>query len=599
MNEDLKKTTREFPRNPGVYIMYDQDGSVIYVGKAKDLRSRVGSYFLGNNPVKTRVLMAKVDRIRYLVTANEYEALLLENNLIKEHNPRYNINLKDGKSYPVIRITADPYPRVFRTRRIVRDGSLYYGPYTDGWRMDSYLELIDKLYPLRKCRTSELKPRKNPCLYYHIGRCAAVCAGKTTREEYLRRVEAIKALLSGKTEEIRREMTETMHKAGAAQEYEKAAELRDALKSLDQIESEQRIVDFDPDVRDYIGYASRDELSSFVVFQMRDGKLAGNTVFHGEMPGSDEENLVEFVLQFYSSTSKAPDRLYTSSSLGDLDALKTFFRRELNTEVEIITPRSSRDAAVLRLCTENARQELEKRIRLRGDLPALEELARELGLTHPPLRIEGFDIAQVGGRNTVASLVSFSNGVPDKSQYKRYRIRSLPEGQVDDFAAMREAIARRYTRVKNEKLPRPDLIVVDGGKGQVGAAGEILRALGLSIPLVGLAKREEELFVPGRGDSLRLSEGSPALRVLQSVRDEAHRFATTYRASLQKKDVITSTLEEIRGIGPRRAARILKAFPHADSLLETPVDIVAKSVGIPEQQVLEITEKLRSRLYGD
>lgn len=599
MKEDLKKTAREFPREPGVYIMHDREGDVIYVGKAKDLRSRVGSYFLENNPVKTRVLMAKVDHIRCIVTANEYEALLLENNLIKEHNPRYNINLKDGKSYPVIRITADSYPRVFRTRRIVRDGSLYFGPYTDTRRMDAYLELIDKLYPLRKCRTPELKPRENPCLYYHIGRCAAVCAGKTSHEAYLQRVEAIKALLSGKTDEIRRELTETMHQAGAAREFEKAAELRDALKSLDQIESEQRIIDFDPDVRDYIGYASREELASFVVFQMRDGKLAGNTVFHGEMPGSDEENLAEFVLQFYSSTSKAPDRLYTSSSLGDLDALQTFFRRELNKDVEITAPRSSRDAAVLRLCTENARQELEKRVRLRGDLPALEELARELELPHPPLRIEGFDIAQVGGKNTVAALVSFSNGVPDKSQYKRYRIRSLPEGQVDDFAAMKEVIARRYTRVKNEKLPRPDLIVVDGGKGQVGVAREILKALELSIPVVGLAKREEELFFPGRGDSLRLPEGNPALRILQSVRDEAHRFATTYRASLQKKDVITSTLEGIRGIGPRRAARILKAFPHADSLLETPVDIVAKSVGISEELVFEITEKLRSRLYGD
>ncbi len=599
MNIDLKRSIGDFPDNPGVYLMYDGEDIIIYVGKAKNLRSRVRSYFLQDNPIKTRVLMSRVQRIEYLVTGNEYEALLLENNLIKRHSPRYNINLKDGKSYPVIRITADEYPRIFRTRRIVQDGSHYFGPYPDTRLIDEYLELVDKLYPLRKCRTTALKPRKSPCLYHHIGRCAAVCAGRTSHEEYMRRVEAIKALLAGRTTELRRELTEKMHAAGSELRFEEAASCRDALRALDQVETEQRIVDFDPEVRDYIGHASRDELSAFVVFQMRSGKMVGNSVFYGELPGSEEENLVEFVLRFYSSTGTPPRRLYTSSSLGDLDPLREFFQRELQSEVEILAPETSRDAAILRLCTENARQELERHIRSRGDVPALEELATVLKLSGPPLRIEGFDIAHVGGHHTVASLVSFSNGVPDKSQYKRFRIRSLPEGRVDDFASMREVLARRYTRVKNERLPRPDLVVVDGGKGQVSAAREILDALDLAIPIVGIAKREEELFLPEHPEPIRLPEGTPALRVLQFVRDEAHRFATTYRASLQKKEVVTSLLEEVPGIGPRRAARILKAFPDLDGLLETPVDIVAKSTGITETKVGEVREKIRSGIYGE
>lgn len=595
MSDELKTRTRDFPDKPGVYLMHGPSDEIIYVGKAKNLRYRVRSYFQQDNPVKTRVLMGHVSRIEYIVTGNEYEALLLENNLIKRHSPRYNINLKDGKSYPVIRITADRYPRIFRTRRIVQDGSLYYGPYTDSRRIDAYLELVDKMYPLRKCRSPQLKPRKNPCLYYHIGRCAAVCAGKTDHDEYIRRVSAIKSLLEGKTDQLRREIFEKMRVAGDSLQFEQAAEYRDTLRALDQVETEQRIVDFDPEIRDYIGYAARDELCAFVVFQMRSGTIVGNSVFHGELPGSDEENLVEFVLRFYSSAGKAPKTLYTSSALGDLEPLQQFFREELDADVEILMPETTRDAAVLRLCTENARQELEKRIRAQGDIPGLEELASALGLKIPPLRIEGFDIAQTGGRNTVASMVSFSNGVPDPTQYKRFRIRSLPEGQVDDYGAMREVLARRYSRVKNEKRPRPDLILVDGGKGQVSAADEIIKALDLAIPIVGLAKREEELFLPGLPDPIRLEGGSPALRVVQRVRDEAHRFATTYRAALQKREVTTSILEEIPGIGPRRAARILRAFSNRDEIMETPVDIIAKSTGLNEETVHRIREHLRGK----
>lgn len=593
MNQDLKESIRHFPQDPGVYQMYDETNTILYVGKAKNLRARVRSYFQKNMPIKTEILMSRVQRIEYVVTGNEYEALLLENNLIKRHSPRYNINLKDGKTYPVIRITNDEYPRVFRTRRIVQDGSQYFGPYPNIWRLDAYIKLIEKLYPLRKCRTEKLKPRAAPCLYHHIGRCAAVCAGKTGREEYLNRVEKIRDLLSGKTTEIRAELKSRMTAAGAALEFEAAAMYRDSLKALDELETEQRIVDFDPDLRDYLGFATRDELSVFVIFQMRAGSMVGSTVFHGEMAGTDEENLEEFLVQFYSSTSLAPNRLYLSSAVADVERLQRFFTQELQRDVAIMTPETSRDASVLRLATENARQELEKRRRARGDLAALQDLAELLGLPRPPLRIEGFDIAQVGGRNTVAYLVSFAQGIPDPSQYRRFRIRSLPDGSIDDFQAMREVVARRYTRVKNEKLPAPDLILIDGGKGQVNAAVEILTALDMPIPVVGLAKREEELVLPDASEPLRLPAGTPALRILQHLRDEAHRFATTYRAGLQSKELVTAAIRRVPGVGPRRAARIMAAFPHMEGLLETPVDIIAKSTGISEELALLVQEAIR------
>ena len=344
-HDELKTVVAEYPTGPGVYVMKDGEGTVLYIGKAKNIRARLRSYFAHDMPIKTRHLMGRVAWIEYLLTGNEYEALLLENNLIKEHKPRYNINLKDGKSYPVIRITNDRYPRVFRTRRIVQDGSLYFGPFPNVLTITAYLDLINRLYPLRKCRSAELKPRKSPCLYYHIGRCAAVCAEKTTHTEYMQRIESIKALLAGKTRAIRDDLQKKMHTSSEAMQYEKAAFYRDADRVIDQIESEQRIVDFDPEVRDYIGYAEREGLSVFVVFQMRSGKLVGSNVFHAEPIGSEEDNLLEFVLQFYESTGTPPRRLYTSSDLGDLEALQRYFREELGSEVSIHAPETSRDAS--------------------------------------------------------------------------------------------------------------------------------------------------------------------------------------------------------------------------------------------------------------
>ncbi len=582
----LRDTIRNLPARSGVYLMKDADDTIIYVGKAKNLKARVSSYFSGRKDPKTAILVQRVDRIDYVITRTESEALLLENNLIKRWSPRYNIDLKDGKTYPVIRVTNEPYPRVFRTRTIVQDGSNYYGPFPNIGSIERYLDLIERLYPLRKCR-GPIRTRDHPCLYHHIGRCSAPCAGRITREAYLEHVDGVRGLLSGETAAVRERLREDMEVASAELRFEKAAEYRDLIRAIDTLETDQQVVDFDPDVRDYIAFASEADMCTFVVFQMRSGKLLASDVYRASVFGSEEEDLEQFVVRYYDTKRAVPARLYLPLPVS-ADDLSHYFRQEHGVEVAIEFPDGGRDASVLGMARENAVQDLARRKRETGNLPALLDLAAVLGLAGPPLRVEGFDIAHIGGRFTVASMVSFSNGVPDRAQYRRYHIRSL-DGRIDDFEAMREVIARRYQRVLNENLPRPDLILIDGGKGQLNAAQEILEGLGIgATPMVGLAKKLEEIFVPGRSDPLSLPEGSPPLQLLQYVRDEAHRFATTFRADLQSKDVSRSLLERVPGIGPKRSAQLLRAFGSLEAIADAPVDVVVERGGIPRDTVEQI-----------
>ncbi len=610
---------RFFPRSPGVYLMKDEDGLIIYIGKAKNLHSRVSSYFRGTKDRKTGVLVQRISTVDYIVTNNEYEALLLENNLIKEHQPRYNINLKDGKSYPMIRITAEEYPRVFRTRRIVQDGSQYYGPYTDIHRVDRYLELIERLFPLRKCRGA-VKKRPHPCLYYHIGRCSAPCAGKTTREEYQGKIAGIHKLLEGNTAELLHDLESQMLSASAELRFEEAARLRDAMQTVRGLEEEQQVMDSDPDARDYVAFVRKDYSSSFAVFQMRGGKLLSGDVFHSVVFGSESEDLQQFLMQYYDGTRPLPTRLILAhpvdtesfgrylqgmhaaqgsgagagSGLGADAGAGAGSGAGAQISIEIPDSPTGRDGAVLRLALENARSDLEKRIREAGNVPGLEELRDLLELPRTPLVIEGFDISHLDGKHTVASMVVLQNGIPNPAAYRHFRIKSL-DGRIDDFGAMREAVARRYTRIMNEKLPRPDLILIDGGIGQVNAAAEILNALGLGeMRVVGLAKRNEEIFLPGNSEPLILPEGSPPLRILQQARDEAHRFATGFNQRARSKDIGLSTLEALPGIGPARARRLLQSFGSIAAVAEAPADAIAHSAGIGDVQAQEILEELRA-----
>ena len=576
--------------------MRSSDDSILYVGKAKNLRSRVRSYFSRDKDVKTSVLMTRVSRIEYIVTRGEYEALLLENNLIKEHRPKYNINLKDGKTYPVIRITNEEYPRVFRTRRIVEDGSSYYGPYANVHHLDRYLEMIEKLFPLRKCR-GPIRKREHPCLYYHIGRCAGVCAGKTDQKEYARRVDGIRRLLSGETDALIADLEHEMEAAVTDLRFEKAADLRDTIAAIRSAGEEQQVVDFDPDVRDYLALYLRDGLVSISVFHMRGGKLLGTELFHADVYGEPDEFIPQFLVQYYTTATVVPDKLIIGSdgrTVGSIRPdLSRFFRDELGSEVEILVPESSRDASITNLAAENARRDFEKRVREQGNIAGLEELQRVLELPRLPLRIEGFDIAHVDGTHPVASMVSFVNGRPDRSNYRRYHMRTL-DGGIDDFAAMREVTARRYTRLLNEQQPLPDLILIDGGKGQVSATVSVLGALELDVPVVGLAKREEELHLPDHGEPIRLPEGSEPLRILQAVRDEAHRFATTFRSGLQSGDFTLATLESVPGIGPTRSGRLIARFGSLAAIAGAETESVAAEAGIPYEKAQEVQETIRA-----
>lgn len=624
MYEDLKTVVREFPQKPGVYLMKNSHGKIIYVGKAKNLKKRVGSYFSGSQPVKTRVLVSKIKNIEYIVTQNEYEALLLENNLIKKNDPRYNINLKDGKSYPSIRVTNEDFPRIFRTRRIIQDGSTYFGPFTNVEKIDIYLELIEKLFPLRKCR-GPVKKREHPCLYYHIGRCASPCTGKISQADYMKHVEGAKKLLSGETEELIQDLERQMNSAARELNYEKAAELRDTIGAVKAVGESQEVVDYNYEKRDYVAVAQRDTLCSFVVFQMRGGKMTGRDMYRAESFGGEEDAFAEFFFRYYgqfqttrtnrSSTSSSPARpqrddqsagqdegrggnfpdvIYTSSK-ADVELLQRFFREELGIAVEVKTPEEDRHSKILKMALQNAMQDVERRLKSFANIPGLEELKSVLGLRKLPRRIEGFDIAQLSGKHPVASLVSFYNGNPDKKNYRRFHIKTL-HGKIDDYEAIREAVARRYTRVLNENLERPDLIVIDGGRGQLNAAKGILDSLGLTkIPVIGLAKQFEEIYTVERDDPIRLPEGAEGLRVLQAVRDETHRFATTFNRALRQKDLSLDTLDNIPGVGPKRGKRLLEVFGSIAAIKQASAGELAEKAELP----MKLAEEIVFRLSDD
>ncbi len=577
--DELKEKVRNFPLGSGVYIMKNSRKEVIYVGKAKVLRNRVSSYFNGKKEGKTALLVSRIATIDYVETDNEFEALLLENNFIKKWSPRYNILLKDGKSYPAIRITNEDFPRVFRTRHIVNDGSRYFGPYPDGMGAIKYMDLINSLFPIRRCQ--KLIPRDNPCLYYHIGKCSAPCCGKISQEDYAKHIRKIASLLSGKTVMLVQELERDMKAASEELKFEEAARIRDLIRSVELLQADQAVVDFDRQIRDYLVTMSSENIQVFVVYQLRDGHATGRDVFTTHYLGDDEEALLDFIVQYYSTGNRElPKTLYTEG--GDREMAENFFAERLNKPVKVRPPRSKRDISVMNMARENCLSELDKKMRKEGDLSSLRELKLALGMKKIPHRIEGFDIAQLHGKYTVASLISFKDGNPDRKNYRHFKMESLAEGEIDDFKSISEAVARRYSRLLNEEGELPDLIMIDGGKGQVGAAWSVLKALGLEdkIALCGLAKKEELIFLPGRKDPVDLPEGDPALRILQQVRDETHRFATGHNQKLRQKELRLSSLEKVPGIGVKRSQKLMRTFGNLENMADREPEELASAAGI-------------------
>lgn len=614
LTTDLPRLARDLPRAPGVYLLKDRNGALLYVGKSRNLRARVATYFnAGAGPgrdIKTEVLASKVADFEVIVTRSEFEALLLENSLIKDRKPRYNINLKDGKSYPVIRLTNEQFPKAFRTRTIILDGSEYFGPFPKVNQIDLYLTLIDKLFPLRK-RGTVFKQREQPCLNFHIGRCAAPCVGNIGPEEYRQRVAAVRKLLTGKSSDLLRELRARMEQEAAALRFEKAATYRDQIRAISEVSaSEQNVVDFSREARDYVGVHRDGAHYTIALFQFRHGQLLGKERFLLVDTASPEEVLPSFLLQFYAGIQTRPRMLFLRLPPVAASVLQRALDQTLNgaaparrrpARLEVRIPQRGRHVRFLRMAEHNAQVEWESSEKKRADRDAqlltLEELRDALHLDAVPRRIEAFDISHLEGSDAVGSLVVFVDGRPEKQSYRHFRLRTL-DGKVDDYGAMREVVARRYTRAVNDNRPLPDLVLVDGGKGQVSAATRILRALSLdSVPVAGLAKRNEEVFLPGRSAPVILPATSGALRLLQAARDESHRFANAFNQRLRGKRIALSMLEAVHGIGRARSRRLLEAFGSLAEILAASPEAIAARAGITRETAATLRAHL-ARQYG-
>jgi len=578
--EKLKSSALDAPTEPGVYIMKDIDGEIIYVGKAKSLKNRLKSYFSGEKDIKTATLLRRINSFETIIVQSEYEALLLENTLIKQHSPKYNINLKDGKTYPVIRITHEEFPRIFRTRRIIQDKSLYFGPFADIPSVNAMMELIDKLFPLRKCKTIK---KNGPCMYYHIGRCMAPCCGKISAKDYSPHVERVQKLLSGETEALIIDLTFKMHEAARVMQFEQAAQIRNTIRAIEKLAGEDSSVeDLNPEDRDYIAWAANGVLATFTVFSMRGGKMTGRDLYRTRSAADEWESLEIFITSYYDSSHHPPGKIFIQNYLSqNMELVQNWFKEKFEYEPQLLSPAEKHHAAIMAMAKQNAGEDLRKRLKERGAGPAIDELMRVLSLKSRPERIEGFDIAQLDGKHPVASLISFKNGIPDRKNYRYFKLRTVI-GIVDDFAAMREVVRRRYSRLIREGKELPDLILVDGGIGQVNAAKGVLDELGADCGLVGLAKREEELWLPSAKEPLVLSRQSEALKILQHVRDECHRFATGFNQRLRSKDLFFPILESVEGVGPKRAAAIMKAYESIANIAAADIKEIAERCRISE-----------------
>ena len=589
IREILHQTALEAPSVSGVYLWRNAENTVIYVGKAKNLKNRLSSYFAGNKDLKTRLLVSAAASIEYITTENEYEAFLLENNMIKKYSPRYNINLKDGKSYPVIRITNEDFPRLFKTRNILHDGSTYFGPYPDAGALDSFIDTLYQIYPLRHCKV--LRQRESPCLYYHIGQCKAPCCSRISKESYNEFFGEITRLLEGKGVETRKKLEEEMKRASKSLNFEKAARIRDGLSALSILQKQNVVEGFDSEDRDYIAYHREGELVSFTVLKIREGKLLGRDNYRVKSLNEEDELIGEFMNVYYSAKDEVPPSIYVPTQR-DYEIVQEWILRTLGSDSRLVVvdnDSEKKHVAAMNMAFHNAKEDILRRLRERSDLPALEELRELLGLKKLPVRIEGFDIAHIGGKFPVASLVSFYNGNPDKKNYRYFRLKTT-DGYIDDFQSMREATSRRYTRLLNEQADFPDLILIDGGIGQVNAVKGVLDLLELDIPVIALAEKNEEIWLPDATKAIVLPRRSDALRLLQRIRDETHRFATSRNQRLRTKENIVSVFLELPSVGERRARLLEKRFVTIENLSASTKEDVMSAINVSENAALSIIE---------
>ena len=600
LSDQLQRKLDTLPEGPGVYLWRDAGGDVLYVGKAKRLRNRVRSYFATDFPTSPRnqLLQRLIADVETIVVPSEAQSLILENNLIKEYRPRFNVRLKDDKSYPSIAVTLDePFPRVLVTRRRNIPGARYFGPYTDVGQLRRTLAIIRRLYTVRSCHDALPEERRDrPCLDYHIGRCQAPCVGWQAEADYRKMVDDVVQFLEGRTGDLRGRVREAMLAASGSENFERARELRDALRWLEKLEEPVAVEVIGTGDADAIGFARDGDDAVAVLMRVREGRVVGRD--HRFLEGVEEEAdpaiLSAFLVRYYVPAEDRARRIVLPFPPDDWDAL-----RELLPGSEWLVPQRGTAHRWMDLADHNARHLLES---LRIESFETEEraedpvyaLGRDLGLSSVPRSMVCIDISHNQGKDTVGSLVWFEAGRPRKAEYRKFKIQGL--GQQDDFAAIQEVLSRYLTRRRDEQLPLPDLFLIDGGKGQLSAATLAAEQLGFTgLQFASLAKREEEVFLPGRSDPLRLSRRSPSLRLLQRIRDEAHRFGLAYNRKRRTQRTITSELLNIPGVGPRRRRMLLERFGSLAGVKSASVSELATVPGFSTRLAERVLEHLQTR----
>ena len=594
-SDGLTEKLERLPDRPGVYLYKDAKGQVIYVGKAASLKVRVRSYFQVSRTrdAKTDALVDQIADLDYIVTANELEALILESNLVKRHRPRYNIILRDDKHYPFLKLTInEEFPRLVVARRIAKDGATYYGPFYPATALRETLRLVRQLFPLRTCSIKIDGMAERPCLQYYIHRCNAPCTGWETREGYAGTVSDVEAFLEGREDDLARRLTQEMESAATEEKYERAAILRDQIQALNKVREVQRIISTDLEDQDLLGLARQGSEACVQVFFVRKGRLLGRESFFFDrlLGAADGEVLSAFIRQFYAKNVVPPREILLSTDIPEAELTTEWLAQRRGRRVELAVPQRGRKRELVAMAEENAALALQTHLLSRDSRRqvVMEDLQRSLTLPGLPHRIEGFDISNIQGQEAVGSLVVWEAGTMKKDDYKRFRIRTVPG--ADDYAMMAEVLRRRYGKALEEGRALPDLVLLDGGRGQLNVGIKVLEELGLDfVPIVSLAKREEEVYHPESLHPLALDPASPALHTLQKIRDEAHRFAITYHKKLRQKRTLTSVLDQIPGVGPTLRTNLLRHLGSARKVREASV---AELAAVPK-----ITPKLAQRIH--
>jgi len=590
VKSEIKEQIKRLPTGPGVYLMKNARGTVIYVGKAVNLRNRVRSYFQSPARLdsKTQRLVNEIAALDYLVADSEERALLLELNLIKHHRPHFNIRLKDDKTFPYLKIDLkEDFPRLYTTRRLEEDGGRYFGPFSSAGAVKQTLRTVNQVFPLRYCRKPMNRTYPRPCLWHHMGKCLAPCTGEVSQRDYRVVVKEVIRFLEGKQDSVLKNLEKRMRRASDGMDYEAAAQLRDQIAAIREVISAQRLATVVRGEQDAIAMTSDGDRAYVQVFFVRGSRLVGRDgfVLQGTEDESPQTILTSFVKQFYASAPSVPRLILLQHPILEADVIKDWLGHRRGGAVKLETPRRGHKKQLIEMVLANAEQGREQQ-RIKDILApralegALEELQSVLNLPVLPQRIEGYDISNIQGTSAVGSMVVFQDGRPKSAAYRRFRIKTVP--QSDDYAMLREVMRRRFQRARqgDPRWVLPDLLLIDGGKGQLNAVKGVLEETGIQIPLASLAKQEEEIFVPGRAASFRLPRRAPGLRLLQQVRDEAHRFAVSYHHNLHRKRSIKSELDSVPGIGPARKRALLRTFGSVPRIREAEISDIAAVIGM-------------------